>query len=196
MIPISSINSRATELRHFSRGCEINEARLSPVDFVRSIIPANFEPEKPNPCHGTIERQEGFTMEAVRAIRTNDIAALRFMLASGVSFDACNSNGEYLIHLACRRSEPETVKFLIDEAKVRLDVRDSMGRSILHDLCWKSSPDLAMMAVVLRDVPPGLLLAKDARGFTPFDFSRKQHWNEWNQFLRVQHDFILERLSE
>ena len=104
------------------------------------------------------------------------------MYEAGQCFDACNANGEYLIHLACRRGQPETVEFLINEAKVSVDVRDTMGRTILHDLCWKSSPDLDMMAAVLPLVPPDLLLAKDIRGHTPFDFARKQHWAKWNEF--------------
>ena len=135
-------------------------------------------------------------MEAVGAIRANDVPALRHMLENGHCFDACNANGEYLIHLACRRGQPETVEFLLKEAGVRTDVRDTMGRTILHDVCWKSSPDLNMMSMVLHLVPPQLFLAKDLRGHCPFDFARKHHWKQWIEFLNDNQDAIQQRLYE
>ena len=172
---------------------------LSPVDYIRCIIPSDLEPTpsvlKPGTSTKT-DMTEGYTMEAVGAIRSNDVAALRYMLDNGHSFDACNANGEHLIHLACRRSQPETVEFLIKEAKVRVDVRDTMGRTILHDVCWKSYADLEMMATVLDLVSPQLLLAKDIRGHTPFDFARKQHWKTWIDFLVEKQETIQHRLYE
>ena len=169
---------------------------MSPVDYVRCIIPQEFEPSFQGYSVDKTQAGEGYTSEVVGAIRSNDVAALRHMLGNGQSFDVCNTNGEYLIHLACRRAEPETVSFLINEAKVRVDVRDNMGRTILHDVCWKASPDLRMMAAVLKLARPELLLAKDIRGHTPFDFARKQHWNQWITFLLENQDMIQDRLFE
>ena len=170
---------------------------MSPVDYIRCIIPDEFEPSSQS-CLSLDKTQagDGYTMEVVGAIRSNDIAALRYMLENGQSFDVCNTNGEYLIHLACRRSLPETGEFLINEAKVRVDVRDNMGRTILHDVCWKSSADCQMMSAVLQMAPPELLLAKDIRGHTPFDFARKQHWQQWIEFLLDNQDIIQQRLFE
>lgn len=170
---------------------------ISPVDYIRYIIPAEFEPAH----DGTASTKktnstDGYTMEAVGAIRSNDIAALRYMLENGSNFDACNANGEYLIHLACRRASPETVEFLLKEAGVRANVRDTMGRTILHDVCWKSFPDLKMMSTVLSLVSPDLLLAKDMRGHTPFDFARKEHWKEWIGFLMDRQDVIQQRFID
>jgi len=58
------------------------------------------------------------------------------MLAAGRSLDVCNSNGEYLIHLACRRSRPETVRWLLESGGVRADVRsagtDDSARRVLE----------------------------------------------------------------
>ena len=169
---------------------------MSPADYVRCLIPQELEPQQPELCLNKTQAMDGYTMEVVGAIRSNDVAALRFMLEHGKCFDVCNANGEYLIHLACRRAEPETVDFLINEAQVRVDVRDTMGRTILHDVCWKSSPDLSMMSTVSRLVPPPLLLAKDMRGFTPFDYARKEHWGQWMNFLAQQKEVIQERLLE
>lgn len=169
---------------------------MSPVDYVRCIIPSEFEPSSKLFSLDKTKAGADYTMEVVGAIRSNDVAALRYMLENGQSFDVCNTNGEYLIHLACRRSQPETVDFLINEAKVRVDVRDNMGRTILHDVCWKSSPDFQMMSAVLQLAPPELLLVKDIRGHTPFDFARKQHWNQWIDFLLLNQDVIQQRLFQ
>ena len=173
---------------------------ISPVDYIRCIIPPEFQPSEHcniTAKHLTINKTtatEGYTMEAVSAIRSNDVGALRYMLENGHPFDACNANGEYLIHLACRRATPETVEFLVNEAKVKVDVADAMGRTILHDVCWKSFPDLEMMSTVLQLVPPKLLLAGDMRGHTPFDFARKEHWPIWIRYLSDNQEMIQEKL--
>lgn len=173
---------------------------LAPSDCVRSLIPEAFRPHK-TPVERSLslnktQASDGYTMEVVGAVRSNDVAALRHMLGRGQSFDVCNVNGEYLIHLACRRAAPETVEFLIHEADVRLDVCDTMGRTILHDVCWKASPDLTMMDTVLPFVPVGLLLAPDIRGHVPFDFARREHWTRWNTFLQEHREMIQQRLLE
>ena len=175
------------------------------VDFVQTIIPADFmSPDNANhdnddggstTAHMQQQQlQQGYTLEAVNAIRANDIAALQRMWAAGKSFHVCNANGEYLIHLACRRAAPATVEFLLHTAAVPATVRDRQGRTILHDICWKSVPDVAMMAVVLPAVPPELLLARDVRGHVPFDFARQHHAPQWNDFLQSHRDLIQERL--
>lgn len=135
-------------------------------------------------------------MEAVQAIRANDIPALRYLLDQGHCFDACNANGEYLLHLACRRGKPETVHFLINEAKVNVNVRDVMGRTIIHDLVWKSFIDVDIMTTVLNLVHPALLIAKDIRGHTPFDFARKHHWKKWVEFLEENQETIERKLYD
>ena len=167
---------------------------FSPADYIRCLIPREMEPTNDKSSLDKTTTMDGYTMEAVGAIRSNDVAALHYLLEKGHCFDACNANGEYLIHLACRRSQPEVVEFLVKEARVRTDVRDTMGRTILHDVCWKSYADLTMMSALLQVVPPQLLLAKDMRGHTPFDFARKQHWKQWIEFLKDNQGVIQERL--
>lgn len=172
----------------------------TPTDYVRTIIPEDyFSPEVnedscwTTPLHDTTS---GYTMEVVNAIRNNDMETLQRLYEAGQCFDVCNSNGEYLIHLACRRANPATVEFLLQVAGVQAAVRDRQGRTILHDVCWKSTPDIAMMSTVLRLAPPELLLARDCRGNTPFDFARKQHSQAWNDFLNRHSEFIQGRLFE
>lgn len=168
-----------------------------PSNFLRSILPESAGRKRKrsiafrfNPSE---QDMENYDMESVRAIRSNDIKTLRSLLDEGKSFDACNRNGETLLHLACRRGNLETVKFLILEANVRVDVRDDMGRTVLHDVCWRpSSPSTEMMDCLIRVVSPEFLLSEDVRGHTCFDYCRKTHWQEWNGFLR-ERSFLLRR---
>jgi hypothetical protein len=106
-----------------------------------------------------------YTMISVNAIRNSDVVQLRHILlqhppilpSSNAShhhhhhpqyensttpislswFDGRNRNGESLLHLACRRSTVDVVKFLIDEAQVNVFVTDLCGRTCLHDICWR-----------------------------------------------------------
>ena len=166
---------------------------MSPAEYVQNITPPELA-AAPSPSTASFDktdRSAGYTMEVVGAIRANDIAALQYMLDNGTCFDVCNTNGEYLIHLACRRAQPETVEFLLTQAGVRPDVRDTFGRTIFHDICWKSTPDFDMMSTVLRVTGRAdLLLTKDIRGHQPFDFARKHHWNQWMEFLVQNQDLF------
>jgi len=171
----------------------------NPVHYMRSILPT-LVPGKRN--HATAfgknhsqEDLDNYDMESVRAIRANDIGTLRAILAKGKSMNACNRNGETLLHLACRRGNMETVQFLVEEADVDVNVQDDMGRHVLHDVCWRPKPDTAIMELLLRVVDPELLLAEDARGHTCFDYCRKEHWEQWTNFLR-DHSQTIKRRAE
>jgi len=78
----------------------------------------------------------------------------------------------------------KVVKLLVLEFHVRVDVRDDYGRTPLHDACWTTTPNFELMDVLVEAVDPRLLLAEDVRGHTPFDYARREHWNEWLQFLK------------
>uniref|UniRef100_A0A7S2Y6A1 Uncharacterized protein n=1 Tax=Entomoneis paludosa TaxID=265537 RepID=A0A7S2Y6A1_9STRA len=124
-----------------------------------------------------------YTLAVVNAIRSNDIETLRQMLEQGHSFQACNNQGEYLIHLACRRSNLATIQFLLDEAHVNPNVCDDLGRTILHDLCWRPQVATPLLEFLLPHLQPQLLIRKDVRGHAPFDYSRSHDWPQWNAFL-------------
>jgi hypothetical protein len=166
---------------------------VSPTSYLRSFFPENqkkraLEYSFSSP---TEERRAAYCTETVTAIRNRDTAALRELLLAGRSFDACNANGETLLHLACRRGDVETVKFLLTEADVDPSVRDDMGRTVLHDVCWRPVPDLPLMDVLLPLVPPDTLLSEDRRGHTCFDYCRREHWNVWVKYLEKRIDIIL-----
>lgn len=155
----------------------------NPVCVVRSMFPQNKKRSAFGTYQNTESDDEDYTMEAVRAIRAGDVALLRQLLSDGANFDACNRNGETLLHLACRRGDVATVRFLIEEANVAVDARDDLGRTVLHDVCWRPSPNTDLMDVIVHAVHPMLLLAEDRRGHTPFDYTRKHDWAEWNKYL-------------
>jgi hypothetical protein len=82
--------------------------------------------------------------------------------------------------------------FLIDKAT---HVRDSLGRSVLHDICWRPEPNFELMDTVICAVAPELLVTEDDRGHTPFDFVRRHDWELWNRYLSARQRLILERTA-
>ena len=64
-------------------------ASFSPADYVRCIIPEEFEVSDETPSRNKPKKTEGYTMEAVGAIRSNDVSALRHMLENGHCFNVC-----------------------------------------------------------------------------------------------------------
>lgn len=141
------------------------------------------------------ELMENYDMEKVTAIRENNLEKLRSILDNGGCFDACNRNRESLLHLACRRANIDVVKFLVDEAHVKVEVQDDLGRSVLHDICWRPLPDFELMEYIMRKVPPSFLLTEDRRGHTCFDYCRKLDWSKWTGFLRVHARSIQRRAA-
>jgi hypothetical protein len=139
---------------------------------------------------------DSFDLEVVRAIRGEDMIKLRSMLDEGKSFDASNSFGESLLHMACRRGCLEVVNFLVYEAQVKVDVRDDFERNPLHDALWTTMPNFGVMDALLKQIPPEMLLTEDVRGHTPFHYARKEHWDDWVIFLRARNDFLLQRLNQ
>lgn len=168
---------------------------LRPASVARSIL-SNLPFHRKRPRVRTLPKQEevdNYDMVKVRAIRSNDIGLLRSLLHDGHTMDACNRSGETLLHLACRRSNLETVHFLVHEARVKVDVQDDFGRTVLHDLCWRPHPCPEMMECLLQVVSPDLLLTEDVRGHVCFDYCRKHDWPQWTDFLRKLATFLQRR---
>ena len=132
----------------------------------------------------------------VSAIRSCNLEQLRDLLnGCNQSFDACNINGEYLIHLACRRADLKTIKFLVLEAGVDVHVLDNVGRSILHDACWRPNFEPDIMSFLLQVVDPAFLSMKDIRGHTPLNYVRPVDMETWKEFLLKHRDLISGRLQ-
>lgn len=188
--PLSVNKSLANSLSHAAPFKTVEPK--SPVAFLQTFFPATkrrFLRQDSSDCEAS------YTTDMVGAIRHGDIDSLREMLEEGVDFDGRNRNGESLLHLACRRGNADVVEFLLRDARMNPDVVDDMGRSILHDVCWRPSPSLALMDVVLDQVSPTLLLTEDARGHTPLDYARKHDWAEWTAYLTSKQPMLEKRLA-
>jgi ankyrin repeat protein len=168
-----------------------------PSAYLRSVLPHASGKKKKRSiffqCMPSQEDMDNYDMEKVQAIRSNDISTLRALLKKGKSFDACNRNGETLLHLACRRANLETVDFLVHEAYVKVDVQDDMGRTVLHDICWRATLNTEMMESMIKVVSPQFLLVEDVRGHSCFDYCRKEDWGKWISFIRGCSDGIKRR---
>ena len=134
-----------------------------------------------------VESCDNYDQEAVNAIRSNDIDALRKLHSIGTNLQCANKFGESLIHLACRRSNLDVVSFLINEAGVSLRVRDDYGRTPFHDACWRGELDVELIDMLL-DHEPKLLMLNDKRGHSPLDYTRREHWVKLIPFLSDRAD--------
>jgi len=130
----------------------------------------------------TEEHLASYTSEVLTAVQEEDIDAIKILMKEGHSFQCCNRFGESVLHMACRRGLKKVVKFLINEANISVRVKDDYGRTPMHDACWCKDPQFEIIELLLQQ-EPRLLFVTDKRGFTPFSYSRMEHWIEWNQFI-------------
>jgi ankyrin repeat protein len=131
----------------------------------------------------TAESVEAYDMQVVKAVRTQDVTTLRQLLQSGRSLQCGNKFGESIVHTACRKGSLQVLQFLLQEANVSCRVICDYGRTPLHDACWTSdSPNFQLMDLLLTACPD-LLHVKDARGFLPLAYVRKEHWDDWCRYL-------------
>lgn len=133
---------------------------------------------------------EAYDKDIIAALRAQDIPTLRKMYHEGRSMQCCNSFGESLIHMACRRGFTDIVRFLIEETGVTIRVRDDYGRTPIHDACWTPEPNFDLMDLLVS-TEPDLLLMSDKRGHTPLQYVRKEHWETWNSFLSKRDKMII-----
>lgn len=139
----------------------------------------------------TEDQQWAYTNEKVGAVQNNDVDLLRTMLHSGENMQTSNKWGESLLHTACRRGFTEIVQFFLYEAGVCPRIRDDMGRTPMHDACWSScAPNHDLMRMLIETAPE-MLLSRDSRGHTPFDYARREHWPNWVIFLNENRQFIV-----
>jgi ankyrin repeat protein len=127
---------------------------------------------------------ESHRTDVVAAVRRNDLETIRRMHQDGkLSGNACNKFGESILHIACHRGHTSMVKYMLDNMNIKVrTVRDDYHRTALHDACWTTEPAFEVVDMLL-DAAPEHVLLKDARGFTPFDYVRKQDHGRWLRFL-------------
>lgn len=107
---------------------------------------------------------------------------------------ASNRFGESMLHTSCRRGFTDVFEFFVNEAMVCPRVKDDMGRTPMHDVCWSSAaPNHDIMKMLILAAPE-LLLSKDKRGHSPFDYARREYWPSWVTFLNENRQFIVNSL--
>lgn len=132
---------------------------------------------------------EGYTTAIVQAIRNDDFDVLRDHLRAGYTLQCCNSHGESIVHLCCRRGSTAMLQFLLEEAQVTIRIRDDKGRTPLHDACWTERPNFQLIYMLLQSSPE-LLFVQDHRGHTPLTYVPRTQWGKWCEFLQKNRVFL------
>jgi len=137
-------------------------------------------------------QESEISIDILEAVRSSNIEYLRLAFLqdedekkNGLLQDCRNQFGENLLHLACRMGgiSCNVIAFLIQEAKVPLNVRDRFGRTPLHHACMSSHPNFDTIDFVIRHVPRMCLLFEDDTGNIPFDLIPSRCYDGWTRFL-------------
>jgi len=134
----------------------------------------------------TALQQASYDIHLIELVRQGDIATFRELVGSGISPNPCNSFGESLVHMICRRGALEFLQVLIDSG-CSLQVADDYGRTPLHDACWAARPCFEVVDMILKS-DRRLLHLTDCRGAVPLSYVRKDHWGAWLEFLESKKD--------
>lgn len=135
------------------------------------------------------EMVAAYTKEVVDALRTERVEELRRLHEAGYQLQCSNRFGESILHMACRRSLTDVVRFLVQEAKVSVLVRDDFGRTALHFAFWTPTPNFDLVRLLVEQVPE-LLGVEDVRGSTPLQYIRNEHRDLWHNFF-LEHRALL-----
>ena len=71
---------------------------------------------------------------------------------------------------------------------------DDLGRAPLHDACWSSKPDFALVDALDVAAAPAALFRRDSRGHAPLNFAPRATWELCARFLDPQ--FLVVRAAE
>lgn len=148
------------------------EAKVFPFDAVDDLF-----------IRPSAEEIAAYGLDIIDAVRKKNIEQLRTYHKNGRPLQCSNQFGESILHLACRKGLLEVVDFLVVEAKVSLWRKDDFGRTCLHDACWASEPNFKLLDILL-DSCPDLLFISDARAHTPLNYVRRNHWDDYNKYLK------------
>mmetsp|Transcript_22558 Transcript_22558/g.52040 ORF Transcript_22558/g.52040 Transcript_22558/m.52040 type:complete len:324 (-) Transcript_22558:410-1381(-) len=200
----SSSNFNLDDLESKAGSCisTTSNATSNPLNYFKSILAqANYEFKtfkydevKDFFQDITEERTDAYSTDMIRAVRMSDVNALRIMLISeNRRFDGCNKFGESILHTACRRGTAGVIRFLLEEAKVDVRVRDDYGRTPMHDACWTVEPNMQMIGLLVK-AWPDLLLMEDKRGMTPLEYVRAGQWAPWIKLMKRNQSDLLPKM--
>jgi hypothetical protein len=132
--------------------------------------------------------------QVAQAARREDLAALQKLYAEGSPLQCTNNYGESVVHIVCRRASFPLLKFLMEDAKVSIRVRDDMGRTPLHDAAWTTEPNFELVNLLLAE-SPDLLLVKDKRGHLAVNYVPPASWAKWCDFLDANQHLVTAALE-
>ena len=136
---------------------------------------------KPTPLQ--IASYDLHLIDTVKAFDNDKLAA---MISAGLSPNPCNTYGETLVHMVCRRGDAKALKIFLDNG-ASLQIADDYGRTPLHDCCWAANPAFDV-ADQLLDTDIRFLYMMDARGSLPLSYVRKELWAAWIEYLEAKKD--------
>eukprot|EP00980_Cylindrotheca_fusiformis_P029534 scaffold23499_cov109-Cylindrotheca_fusiformis.AAC.11 len=175
--PVSKVHSKtrpsSTELENpRKRRMVAKNVVIKPSDYVKSAFKANgcdIDATKARSLKAFTDPSEvmisSYTSELLADVRKNRMGKLRELHSQ------------------------EMTKFLLQDVKVDINIRDDYYRTPLHDACWTPEPNFELVDMLIRVAPEHLLL-EDVRGFTPFDYVRTDHWKQWLRFLWERRDLL------
>jgi len=137
-------------------------------------------------CKPTPLQKASYGIKLVQAVRASDETLLRSLLECGLSPNPCNSFGESVVHMICRRGEYKLLKVLVDYG-CSLQVTDDFGRTPLHDACWTAEPCFECVEMILNH-DRRLLQVVDCRGSPPLSYVKADHWPKWVEFFKSKAD--------
>jgi hypothetical protein len=126
-------------------------------------------------------------MDLLKAIRGGDLEKLRSLMndkEKDYDLEARNQFGENLVHMACRVTglSVDVLKFLVDDAKIQLNVRDRFGRTPLHNACMSAIPNFNNIDYIMKKAPK-LTVFEDDKNKVPFDLIPQRCFERWTRFL-------------
>ena len=127
-----------------------------------------------------------FGTQVVKAVNAGDVSKLSSLLDCGLSPNPCNSFGDFIVHLVCKRANIDILQCLVDHG-CSLEVRDSFGRTPLHCVAW-AGEFCRRSAELILDKNWKQILVEDNHGRWPLDYVRKQDYPIWIEFLRSKMD--------
>jgi Ankyrin repeats (3 copies) len=164
---------------------------ISPQDFLDALVANRGYPttryatlQTAFYCQPTALQQASYSRYLIDLVKANDTQTLQACLTSGLSVNPCNTFGESLLHMVCRRGDAALLSLML-EAGTDLHVADDYGRTPLHDACWAPSLFPDVLSLLLRQNPANvsMFFLQDARGSLPLSYVRKEHWADWILFL-------------
>ena len=169
------------------------EFQGSPQQYLMAILKERGYPSQRIPnaetgyqCKPNSLELASFGTEVVKAVNSGDVTKLNALLGCGLSPNPCNSFGDFIIHLVCRRNNFAVLQCFVDHG-CNLQVCDSFGRTPLHCVAW-AGEFCTQSAELILDTDTSQILVEDKRGQCPLEYVRKEQWPEWIDFLRRKMD--------